>query len=117
MVTLLHDRGGRRPAGAERASVEASFDEVADDLEELVWLSSDIVERVRARQRSLIRLHRALEGDSVDDLERHMRAVVFVCDEIRRAAGWCISARARRGRECGAGGVRPRPVINAGQWM
>jgi cystathionine beta-lyase/cystathionine gamma-synthase len=86
MVTLLHDRGGRPSAAAGRASVDGSFDEVADDLDELVWLVEDIVERVRGRQRSLIRLHRTLEGDSIDDLERHMREVAFACDEIRRAA-------------------------------
>ena len=93
-------RAGHRAARASTATqamLDGSFDELAEDFDELEWLATDISGRVDERGRTLVRLYRHLHGDSVDIVERHMRAVVAACDAIRREASELRSdTRARR---------------------
>jgi cystathionine beta-lyase/cystathionine gamma-synthase len=97
-VKLLSKGHEASPAGSVDTTMEESFLELSDDLDELAWLAADIAARVGDRQRALIRLHRHLDGDAVDVIERHMRAVAVGCDDVRRTAAEAALDTRGRGR-------------------
>jgi cystathionine beta-lyase/cystathionine gamma-synthase len=87
-MTVLIRRPSTPPPDApnEEALIRASLDELAHDLDEVGWLAWDLARRVRERARALVAARRHLDGDSLDEIERHLRAIMSAAEAIRREA-------------------------------
>lgn len=90
LSALLRPQTGRapraRPVAAWREVLDRSFEDVAEDLEEVEILAADASEGLGLAGRTLLRHRRDLHGDSLDLIEEHLRRLVSAYDGIRRDA-------------------------------
>ncbi len=70
--------------GSAADLLDRSFEELAEDLEELRYLAADASDRLRATGRLLLRHRRHLHGDSLDVIEQHLRTLVAAYDGVLR---------------------------------